>query len=86
MSKMVRINDNIDNQLKSLVKLTKESRQKIMEEAFDAYLRELILKKSNEQYAELKKDKKAWKEYKKEIEEWDATLLDGLQEYKNDKF
>ncbi len=42
--------------------------------------REDLLKKANEEYEILKKDKEFIKEEKEELELWDLTLKDGLEE------
>ena len=83
MSKLIRINDSTVERLESLSKLTGESKQKLMDNAVTAYAYEQILKKSNEQYAALKKDPKAWKEMAEERKTWDITLVDGLEDDKS---
>ena len=57
--------------------------QKILDKALASLVRYNFLQKGNEQYAALKKDKKAWKELLAEREEWNITLLDGLNEEDN---
>ena len=78
MSKMMRISDFADEQLNELTKLTGESKQKLLDKALASLVRYSFIQKGNEQYAALKKDKKAWKELLAEREEWDVTLSDGL--------
>lgn len=80
MSKMLRINEKIAEQLKELTKSTSLSRQKIVERALEKFSREQFLKQANREYEALKKDPKAYKEYLDEMAEWDTTLLDGLED------
>ena len=82
MSKLMRISDLTVERLESLSKLTGQSKQKLMDRAVTIYTYELMLKRSNEQYAALKKDPKAWKEMQEEQEAWDVTLMDGLEDDK----
>ena len=42
--------------------------------------RDKFLEEVNESYRRLREDKKAWEDYKREIKEWDATLMNGLEE------
>ena len=34
----------------------------------------------DESYRRLREDKKVWDDYKREVGEWDATLMNGLEE------
>lgn len=77
---MMRISDFAAEQLDELAKLTGESKQKLMDKALASLARYSFIQKGNEQYAALKKDKKAWKELLNEREEWDVVLLDGLED------
>lgn len=74
----MRISDFAAEQLDELAKLTGESKQKLMDKALASLARYSFIQKGNEQYAALKKDKKAWNDLLNEREEWEATLSDGL--------
>jgi len=78
MAKMVKISETAMKHLDNLQKMTGESKQIILEKALESYARSIFLTRTNEQYAALKKDKKAWNEMVKESQEWDVTLNDGL--------
>lgn len=80
MSKMFRISEHSAKKLEDLSKLIKKTKQKILDQALDRYMREILLKKANEQYAILKKDKKFIKEEKEELELWNSTLQDGFDD------
>ena len=49
-----------------------------LNEDVDFLVRRLFFEKTNQQYEVLKKDTQAWKEELDKREEWDVTLLDGL--------
>ncbi len=51
----------------------------IIDDAVELYRRQQILNATNKAYAALRADPDAWREYVAEFEEWDATLLDGLE-------
>lgn len=78
---MIRISTVTDQHLNTLAKALGKSKQSIVEKAIDAFIREQFFKKTNEEYAALKKDKKQWKEHTQEQEEWDVALDDGLDVY-----
>jgi len=80
MSKMMRISDNTDKNLDELKNILGTSKQTILEKAVDLYIREQFLKKTNEEYAQLQKDPKAWAEELEERALWDVTLADGLDD------
>ena len=66
---------------KTLARLAKEnhsSMQTVLNEALEAYRREVFLRRTNQAYAELGSDAAAWARYEKELGAWDGTLEDGL--------
>jgi len=77
---MMRISGSTRTTLKELSATTGKSMQELVDEAVETLRRETILRESNEAYARLKADPKAWKEFKKEQEKWDRTLRDGLSD------
>ena len=78
MSKMMRISENTAKNLDELAKSIGKSKQVILEKAIQAYAREQFLKKTNEEYSQLKQDTKAYAHYEKESKDWDVALQDGL--------
>jgi hypothetical protein len=64
--------------LKALAEHTGDSETSVLEKALDAYRRKVFFDQLNQGYAELRTDADAWKEHLTEREQWDATLLDGL--------
>lgn len=80
MTKMMRISETTAKNLDELAKTMGKSKQFILEKAIQAYIREQFLKKTNEEYHQLKQNKKEYADYLKEIREWDVTLQDGLSD------
>ena len=80
MSKLMRISDISIQRINSLSDLTGESKQKIIDRALMFYEHEQLLKKANEQYAAIKKDPKALREMQAEMDEWDVTLGDEVDD------
>ena len=81
MSKLIRINDAANKNLEDLVKITGRPRQVLLQKALEDYLkREFILKANEEISAYKQDDPQGWKEMMEEFEEWDITLLDGLED------
>lgn len=80
MSKIIRISDSSAKNLDELSKMTHKPKQKIIEKALEVYAREQFLKKSAEAYRLLKENPKLYQEFKEELQEWDVTLSDGLDD------
>jgi len=78
MSKMMRISEITAKNLDELVELTGDTKQYLIEEAIELYKREQFLKKTNDEYTQLKRNPKAWQQLKQETEEWDVLLNEGL--------
>ena len=78
--KMIRLNEESDQQLDEIAKETGETKQDLMKAAVALLARKYFFEKANKAFAELRKDKKAWQEELEERKLWDATLLDGLKD------
>lgn len=76
----VSIPEKTQRALEDLVEQTGESPQEIVAAAIEAYRRSRFIAGANAAYAALKADPVAWKEILEEREEWDVTLLDGLDD------
>jgi hypothetical protein len=61
-----------------LAEQTGQPMTEILDKALDAYRRKLFFDEVNAGYAELRADSIAWAEHLAEREQWDATLMDGL--------
>ena len=64
--------------LKELAEQTGQTMMDVLSKALDAYQRKLFFEQMNAGYAELRADPKAWAEHLAEREQWDTTLMDGL--------
>lgn len=60
--------------------ISNKTKRLILENALEMYAREQFLKKANEAYVNLKKDDMAWNHLKAEMQESDATTIDGLND------
>jgi hypothetical protein len=77
-STTVRVNLATHKVLTSLAEETHFSVQTVLSNAVEAYRREVFLERTNQAYAELKKDPKAWAECEEEWAAWNNTTKDGL--------
>ncbi|MEI6241989.1 MAG: hypothetical protein WCP39_01110 [Chlamydiota bacterium] len=67
--------------IQEIVHETGESQIAIIEHAVLVYHREWLMRKLNEAYAKLKKNKRAWKEELKERSIFEKTSEDGLEDF-----
>jgi len=77
-STTIRVNLATHKVLARLADETHFSIQTVLNNAVEAYRREVFLERTNQAYAELKKDPKAWAECQEELEVWNSTTKDGL--------
>jgi len=75
----IRLQDKTHKALKEISRVTGKSLQAALEGAVEQERRRIYLEGLSADYAELRKDPKAWNEFRKELKEWDATLKDGLE-------
>jgi hypothetical protein len=75
---MVRINPGTHRALVALAEQCDCSLQQALEEAIEQQRRRLLVERANAAYATLRADKKAWKNWKRELQQFDATLGDGI--------
>lgn len=81
MALTARISPASDHIIEELVSTTGKSKVEIIEEALKSYRFHERMRLLNEEYENLRSDKKAWAEELKERKELEGTLLDGLEEY-----
>lgn len=79
-STTIRVTSQARETLRQLSQSTGKRQQDIVDEAVEAYRRQVLLDKANVAYAALHSDTKAWKAELKERQAWDATLGDGQEE------
>ncbi len=80
MSRMMRITDLTGQYLDQLSKNTDLSKQDLIEKAILLLVKQEFLERTNKQYAALVSDKNAHADMEKELQEWDVTLSDGLED------
>ncbi len=80
MSETVRIKPESHAKLKELAESAGAPMSEMLERAIEAYRRQQFLESSNQAFAALRGDAKAWKEEMAEREVWDASLVDGLED------
>ena len=73
-SATVRVSLATREKLRSLTSETGVSMQAIIDEAVEAYRRQIFLERANAAFAVLRNDPSAWKEEQAERKAWDATL------------
>lgn len=78
MSATVRINPQSHRKLKRLAAEMGESMPVVLEHAIEALRRQRFLDEAAEDFARLRKNKKAWAEELAERKLWEKTLSDGL--------
>ena len=76
----VRINRKTQERLKQVSDLAGEKMVDVLEKAIEAYWRQEFLHGLADDFAKLRKDKKAWQQELDERTLWDQTLADGLEE------
>ena len=74
----VRISEPSHQVLKELAEQTGQTMMEVLDKALDVYRRKLFFDQLNAGYAELRADPEAWAAHLAERQEWDATLMDGL--------
>jgi ribosomal protein L22 len=74
---MVRVSRRAREILREICEKTGEPAREILGRAIEEYRRKCFLAEANRAYADLRKDKKAWKAELDERKTWDTTLGDG---------
>jgi len=76
----IRVKKELYDTVKSLAKEKKMNIQDVVEEAIKDYKEKRFFEDLNAGYARLKADSQAWAEELAERAEWDATVLDGVED------
>jgi ATPase subunit of ABC transporter with duplicated ATPase domains len=80
-STTVRIAESSKSALEEIADRIGATQIEVLAEAIEEYRRKVILDAVNKSFASLRENEKARKEYEEELEDWDGTLADGLEEY-----
>jgi len=81
-STTVRLSSEHAKVLRELARQSGEPVQTVLGKAIEELRRKMLLEASNRAYASLRSQSKEWQEEVAERGEWDATLLDNLEEPK----
>jgi hypothetical protein len=76
----VRVDKEIREKLRELAAQNRCSMRAVLEQAVEAYRRQVFLEKTNEAFAALRANPQAWEEELEERQEWEATLMDGIDQ------
>jgi hypothetical protein len=79
-STMVRLRPHAHQTLKEIARATGQSLQDALDRAIDDLRRKVYLDGINADYASLRADPKQWEAHQKELDVWEATSGDGLEE------
>lgn len=74
----VRISPRSHAVLRQLARSARRPMQAVLDRAIEAERRRRFIAEANADYARLRADPKAWADYQRELAEWDAVLMDGL--------
>jgi hypothetical protein len=77
---MVRLRPDACRALKEISESTGQSVQDTLDRAIDDLRRKVYLEGLNADYAALRHDSKAWSGFRREVEDWDSTDADGLED------
>lgn len=75
----IRIERATHERLKKIAAEEQSSLTGVIDELLDRYEQQEFRKAVAESYARLRSDADAWADYKRELDEWDAVLMDGLE-------
>jgi hypothetical protein len=76
----VRIREETHEALRDLREQTGEAMPDLLARAVDQFYRSLLIAETNIGYAALREDEAAWSADRAELDEWDDTLPDGLED------
>ena len=80
-STTVRIAESSKSALEEIADRIGATQIEVLAEAIEEYRRKVILDAVNKSFAGLRENEKSRKEYEEELEDWEGTLADGLEEY-----
>lgn len=76
----IRLRRKSHDALKELASITGQSMQDVLDQAIEDCRRKVYLQGLNDDYARLKKNRRATADLKKELALWDKTNLDGVED------
>ena len=79
-STTIRVTSRARDTVREISQITGKRQQEVVDEAVEAYRRQILLENANTAYAALRSDGSAWEAETREREAWDTTLVDGAEE------
>jgi type II secretory pathway component PulK len=79
-STTIRVTNKTKRTIEELAASTGASQVEIVAEAVEKYRRKRLIQEINESFARLRENPEEWADYQRELHEWDATLMDGLED------
>ena len=79
-STTIRVTSQARDTLRQLAQITGKPQQDVVNEAVEAYRRQILLDRTNTAYAALRSDARSWEAELQERQAWDTTLGDGQGE------
>lgn len=76
----VRVTNETKMAIRQMAKESRQSMQLLIAKAVEQYKRHLLLQRTNEAYAALRAQPDRWAEEQEERLEWEATLVDDLED------
>ena len=80
VARTIRLRPTAYRSLKQIARTTHQSLEKVLERAIDNLERRLYLDGLSQDYSTLNSDPKASAEFRRELERWDVTNTDGLED------
>lgn len=77
---MIRVREDIHALAQQIAAEHGTSMQDVLRNALENYRRELLFARADQAYAALRSDPAAWQQELNERAEWEATLMDGIEE------
>ena len=78
MPATIRISPAAHQSLTKMARETNCSLQEMLDRAIENQRRRLLIERTNLAYANLRKDRKAWKNFRGELRQLESTLSDGI--------
>jgi predicted DNA-binding protein len=76
----VRIDDETNQVINDMSRILSKTKKDILKDAVYQYRKNLFFKQVDDEYAELQNHQEEWAEEQQELREWDAAVVDGIDE------
>ena len=79
-TQVVRVPSETHSRLKAMASARGETIGEVLVKAVESFRREMLLNDTNKAFAKLRESEHLWKNEQSERDEWEATLVDGLDD------